>query len=242
MKSKSLNVALIAALMLAVIFTSCSSSGLNKFGADMGSKSIPVLGTQRIPYMSTVKYFGYVKPGAEPDAIVDGKKFNYLYVWVPLVAPELGVRMMSPVLDLTAPEEGDIVGPLWEEGKDDMENYFDTYIVVERAATVVEPDQILAQAESTSWIKYDYNDDSSEMPKDPEGRSYNSLVRIESDPSDPLKALVRGLYRIGFTTYKRGEVQGTFFAEVGAPIEIPGTVIAKDLDTLVEMINASDAE
>lgn len=238
---KSFKVLLLTAVVAAMMMVSCATTGMGKFGAETGSKSVPVLGTQRIPYMSTVKYFGYVKPGSEPDAVVDGKKFNYLYVWVPAVAPELGVRMMSPVLDLVEPEEGDIIDPLWEEGKTDMESYFDTYIVLERAATVVDPDQILSNAGSSEWIRYDYNDDSSEMPEDPQGRSYNSLLRVVSEPSDPLKALVRGLYRIGFTTYKVGEVQGTFYAEVGAPVEIPGTIIAKDLDTLVEMINAGDS-
>lgn len=234
---KALRFGILAALLAVLVLTGCSTTGLSAFGAETGSKSIPVLGTQRIPYLSTVRYFGYVQPGSEPDAVVDGKKFNYLYVWVPLVAPELGVRMLSPVLDLATPEEGDIVDPLWAEGQNDTENYFDTYIVVERAATIISSDQILSQADSTEWIRYDYNDDSSEMPEDPQGRNYNSLLRIVSEPSDPARALVAGLYRIGFTTYKVGEVQGTFLAEVGAPIDIPGTIIARDLETLVSEIN-----
>ncbi|MDC7218899.1 MAG: LipL32 family surface lipoprotein [Spirochaetales bacterium] len=229
--------AVIGGLLLGAMFlTGCSTTDMGKFGAEMGSKSIPVVGTQRIPYTSTVKYFGYVKPGSEPDAVVDGKKFSYLYVWIPLVAPELGVRMASPVLDLAVPEEGDMVDPLWEENKEDQDNFFDTYIVLERAATIISPDQILDQADSTEWITYAQNDDSSEMPDDPEGRSYNSLMRVVSEPSNPTKALVAGLYRIGFTTYKVGEVQGSFYAEVGAPVNMPGTFIARDLDSLVEMI------
>ncbi|MDC7222301.1 MAG: LipL32 family surface lipoprotein [Spirochaetales bacterium] len=234
---KIVKVVLTTGLIWAALFlTGCSTTGLGKFGAEMGSRYIPVAGTQRIPYSSTVRYFGYIEPDAEPDAVVNGKKFNYLYVWVPLVAPELGVRMVSPVLDMAAPEEGDIVDPLWETGQDDWENFFDTYIVLERAATIVSPDQILDQADSTKWITYAQNDDSREMPADPDGRNYNSLMRVVSDPSDPLKALVAGLYRIGFTTYKVGEVQGTFFAEVGAPVNMPGTYIARDLETLVQLI------
>ena len=45
-----------------------------------------------------------------------------------------------------------------------------------------------------------------------------------------------GLYRIGFTTYKKGEVKGTFLAQVGAPVEIPGIVMAKTIEELKAQI------
>ena len=51
-------------------------------------------------------------------------------------------------------------------------------------------------------------------------------MRITSDPSNPEKSLVMGLYRIGFTTYKTGEVQGSFLAQLGAPIKLPGVSVA----------------
>ena len=52
--------------------------------------------------------------------------------------------------------------------------------------------------------------------------------------------LVAGLYRISFTTYKPGEVQGSFIAQVGAPIKLPGTVMAKDQDALIKAIADSN--
>ena len=61
-----------------------------------------------------------------------------------------------------------------------------------------------------------------------------SLLRVVSESSNPSKALTKGLYRIGFTTYKTGEVQGTFVAEVGSPIKLPGVVINKDLNKIIE--------
>jgi hypothetical protein len=66
------------------------------------------------------------------------------------------------------------------------------------------------------------------------------LLRVVSEPSDPLKALVRGLYRIAFTTYKRGEVQGTFLAQLGAPVALPGIVIGTSLDDMKAKIAASN--
>ncbi|MGZ3905035.1 MAG: LipL32 family surface lipoprotein [Bacteroidia bacterium] len=47
-----------------------------------------------------------------------------------------------------------------------------------------------------------------------------------------------GLYRIGFTTYKVGEVQGSFVAQVGAPVKLPGVKIAKTLDELAKATSA----
>lgn len=61
-------------------------------------------------------------------------------------------------------------------------------------------------------------------------------MRISSDVSNPLKSLVVGLYRIGFTTYKIGEVKGGFLAQVGAPVKLPGVGIASNLEDLVKQV------
>ncbi|MEZ4739983.1 MAG: LipL32 family surface lipoprotein [Flavobacteriales bacterium] len=51
-----------------------------------------------------------------------------------------------------------------------------------------------------------------------------------------MKALTMGLYRIGFTTYKKGEVRGSFLAQVGAPVKLPGSAIAATLEGLMEQL------
>jgi hypothetical protein len=65
------------------------------------------------------------------------------------------------------------------------------------------------------------------------------LLRITSDTSDPLKSLTVGLYRIGFTTYKTGEVEGGFLAQVGAPVKLPGVQLGTDLDVLMKAVKAN---
>ena len=90
---------------------------------------------------------------------------------------------------------------------------------------------------NANWNTLARNDDSGEMPKNPGGRSYNSLLRYESNLNDPLGALTVGLYRIGFTTYKKGEVSGTFLAQVGSPVKLPGVGVAKTISALLEQIN-----
>lgn len=207
---------------------------LDKFGAEMGKKS--VMGKEiRVPYTDVVSYYGYIKPGSKPDEVRGGKNYYYLYVWIPAAAPELGIRMASPVPGKMAPEKTDYVSAAYTENKADATSYFDTWISLERADGIVAKGD-LAKAAKASWKAYDTNDDSSEMPAQPSGSKYNSLMRISSDMNNPAKALVAGLYRVGFTTYKTGEVKGSFVAQLGAPVKLPGVVVAQSLDELAKQI------
>lgn len=220
----------LAMLLLGVAFTA-NAQKLKKFGSSIEKKIGPK--TIKVPYTDSIKYLGYAAPGSE-DEVKDGKKFYYIYVWVPLAAPELGVRMVSPVKDK-------IKGAIESKGYLDnkgSEDFFDTYITLERS-DIISKDGITEEgAKNANWVVFESNDDSSEMPKQPSGNSYNSLLRYSSDTSNPTKSIVAGLYRVGFTTYKTGEVKGTFMAEVAAPIKIPGVVMAK---TIAEL-NAQIAE
>ena len=229
---------LLVASVIFISLNSCATSGLPGFGSEIGIQANPIPGGEdiRIPYTDNVSYFGYVQPGAAPDAVSNGKKMYYVYVWIPLVAPELGMRMVSPVPAGMAPTETDFVAADYEAGKTDTTNYFDTWITLDRANEVIMPADIATKAATATWTNYGSNDDSSELPAQPSGNKYNSVLRVVSEPSDPLKALVRGLYRIGFTTYKVGEVQGTFLAQIGAPIKIPGVQVSKTLEGLAKVV------
>ncbi|MDW7690999.1 Lipl32 family lipoprotein [Flammeovirgaceae bacterium SG7u.111] len=224
-----LNSTLLMALFLGFI-SSAQAQKLGSFGSSVTKKVGPK--TIAVPYTDVVTYLGHAAPGNE-DEVKDGKKFYYIYVWVPAVAPELGIRMMSPV------GKTKIKNPIESEGylaNKDSKDYFDTYITLERS-TIVSKDGITEEGvANATWYTLARNDDSSEMPKNPGGSSYNSLLRYESEVSDPTKALTVGLYRIGFTTYKKGEVNGTFLAEVAAPIKLPGVGVAKTLDELLKQI------
>jgi hypothetical protein len=207
---------------------------LDKFGADMGKKS--VMGKEiRITYTDLSSYFGYIKPGVAPDETVNGKKMYYVYMWIPAVAPEIGIRMISPVPAGIKTSENDFIGADYTANAGDSKNYFDTWITFQRAEGILSVDDIM-EGKTAKWNTYDSNDDSGEMPANPSGSNYNSLFRITSDTSNPLKSLVVGLYRIGFTTYKVGEVQGGFLAQVGAPIKLPGFGISSNLESLMKQV------
>lgn len=222
-----------AAIGFAVLTGNAMAQKLDKFGADMGKKS--VMGKEiRVPYTDNMSYYGYIKPGAPPDEERDGKKYYYVYVWVPAVAPEIGVRMISPVPEKMEPAEGDMAAPDYKENMGDKTNYFDTWISFERALEVTSAADAATKGKTAKWVSYGNNDDSGEMPAQPSGSKYNSLLRITSDTSDPLKSLVAGLYRIGFTTFKKGEVQGSFLAQIGAPVKLPGVKVAKTLEEIAK--------
>lgn len=219
------------AAVLCLSFNTLSAQKLSKFGSSITKKVGPK--TIRVPYTSVTSYLGYASKGNE-DEVKDGKKFYYLYVWIPAIAPELGVRMMSPVGGTKV--KGAIESKEYLENKD-SEDYFDTYITLERSTIVTKKGITAEKVASAQWFTLEKNDDSSEMPKNPGKRAYNSLLRYKSEKSDPLKALTTGLYRIGFTTYKKGEVSGTFLAEVAAPVKLPGVYIAKTIEELNALMN-----
>jgi hypothetical protein len=190
----------------------------------------------RLPYTDVISYYGYVKPGAKPDEERGGKKYYYVYVWIPAAAPEIGVRMVSPIPDKEAPKETDFVSTSYTENKAETKLFFDTWISFERAQGVMSKEDVKAKAASASWTMIDQNDDSGEMPAQPSGSKYNSLIRVVSETGNPTKALVAGLYRIGFTTFKTGEVQGGFLAQIGAPVKLPGVIVAGSLAELNERL------
>jgi len=227
MKIKITLLTIIAALGLSI---DGNAQELKKFGSSIEKKVGPK--TIRVPYTDVITYLGYAEPGNE-DEIKEDKKFYYIYVWIPAVAPELGVRMMSPVGSKTAKGATESAEYIAHKTSED---YFDTSTTLERSDIVKKEGITEEGAKSAKWIKLDSNDDSSDMPKQPSGNGYNSLLRYTSDAGDPLKALTAGLYRIGFTTYKKGEVKGTFVAEVAAPVKLPGVAMAKTIKELNEAL------
>lgn len=215
----------LAGLLCLAIGTTASAQKLGNFGADLQKKS--VMGKEiRVPYTDMTSYFGFIKPGSKPDEVKAGKKMYYIYVWIPVAAPEIGIRMISPVPEGMSPSDKDYKSADYVANAADTKSFFDTWVTFERADGIFKIEDVAAKAKTASWTKIDSNDDSSEMPANPKGSKYNSLMRITSNPSDPTKSLVMGLYRIGFTTYKTGEVEGSFLAQLGAPIKLPGVQVA----------------
>ena len=214
--------------------TAIKSQDLGSFGSDLEKKT--VFGKEiRIPYTDLISFYGFMKPGMTPDEEKGGKKYFYLYLWIPVASPEIGIRMVSPVTDMK-PEKGDFVMEEFTANQTDKTSYFDTWISFERAKDILTIDDIGTKFQTTEWTMYGQNDDSGELPKQPSGNRYNSLMRISSDVGNPLKSLVKGLYRIGFTTYKTGDVKGSFVAQIGSVVKLPGMQISRNIDSLKTLL------
>ncbi|MDB2387207.1 Lipl32 family lipoprotein [Shewanella sp.] len=205
----------------------CMSTG----PALKSSNSESVAGIEaRVPYANYTNYYGYVDKKTEPQGQYKGKDAYYLYAWVPAAVDEIGVSMVSPAAN--KPAESDFVNELYTElNESNPDKFFDTYIVLDRL-NILDTAKIKKGGESLQTLTY--NDDSSELPANPGGRNYNSLLRQVSDINNPTKALVRGVYRISFTSF-RGEVEGSFEATVGT--NIPGVKIASSLEELHKLVN-----
>lgn len=213
-------------LVLAVVGSiTVQAQKIGKFGSSIEKKIGPK--TIRAPYTDVVSYMGYAAAGNE-DEVKDGKKFYYIYLWVPALAPELGVRMMSPA---GKAQKDAIISKSYTDNAKSTD-YFDTYITLERSTIISKSGITEDGVANATWFTLDKNDDSSEMPKQPKGSKYNSLLRYKTKLDDPLGALTVGLYRIGFTTYKTGEVNGTFLAQIGSPVKLPGVAMAKTVEEL----------
>ncbi len=228
---------LIFIFILSLIFIKgINAQKLPTFDADLGKKS--VFGQEiRIPYTDVISYFGYIKEGSVPDEERSGKKYYYLYLWIPVAAPEIGIRMISPIPSHLSPGKEDFKMDDYGDNFNERKKYFDTWISFERADLVIDDTNFVANAKTATWRMYAQNDDTGELPAQPSGKKYNSMMRISSETSNPTKALVMGLYRIGFTTYKTGEVQGSFLAQIGAVVKLPGIQVAKDLESLKAMMD-----
>lgn len=216
-----------AIALLGIGLAGCSAPGGLKSSNRVG---IGPLGVSS-PYASYATYYGYVSPDVRPAGTYKGKDAYYLYFWVPAVIDEVGVSMYSPSDKKPADAEFKSANYLAQIQKD-PKAYFDTYLVLERM-DIIDPTKIKNGGNAISTLEE--NDDTSELPANPGGLHYNSLLRAQTETSNPLKALVRGVYRITFTSF-RGQVKGSYIATVGT--NVPGVKIASSLAELHQMVNS----
>ena len=86
----------LAGLVCLAVGMTASAQKLGNFGADLAKKS--AFGKEiRVPYTDMTSYYGFIKPGSKPDEVKGGKKMYYIYVWIPVATPEIGIRMISHV-------------------------------------------------------------------------------------------------------------------------------------------------
>jgi len=174
----------------------------------------------RFSYNKIVTYFGYADSLMKPDEVHNDTGYYHMYFWLSDSVSEIAVRMISPVPVVVMPDRGDIVSENYYEHEKDKTDYFDTWFSLDRAEEIKEQGNI-AVTKNTRWLQLGYNDDSSELFPQPSGNRYNSLMRIKSKHDIPGKTITAGLYRIRFTSYKKGKVKGSYLIQVGTTELLP---------------------
>jgi hypothetical protein len=218
---------------VAAVALSCGGGGGGSYLRSTIQKTVGPT-TIRVPYLKYVNYYGYVGQDIRPDGQKNGKDAYYLYFWVPAVIDEVGVCMYSPAGG-DRPGGNDFKHARFDEKiAGDPDSYFDTYLFLERLS-IIDSSKIRNGGIPVSLL--DSNDDSSDMPANPSGSRYNSLLRVKTSVGSPTKALVRGVYRITFTSY-RGAIRGSYVATVGT--NIPGVKIASSLEELQRLVDGGN--
>ena len=249
-------------ILFTFMFHKVEAQQLKKFGSTVENEVNRIM--KRIPYTNIVSYLGYADPARKME-VKEGKNFQYIYLWMPTTTPELGVRMLSPTTSLKTRN------PIIGEGyiaNSSSKDFFDTYITLEKSdiTSLVN----VNSAKSATREEIAVNDDSIEVPYQPNGEAHNSLLRYSSlpkkekkkkktpkttkkeeidsvkttivkivkkaEPVKPLIKLTKGLYRIGYTSYKGGEAKGTFLVEVASKNKLKGTIMATTIEGLIKQI------
>ncbi|MEO5572000.1 MAG: LipL32 family surface lipoprotein [Bacteroidia bacterium] len=220
----------IAAIIVSLfLFTgACYAQRLDKFVSETG-KVVRINKEQSIPYREVITYFGYIKPGSEPDEIRDSLNYYNFYFWLSDSVSEIGVRIISPVPDVVMPDRGDLTSENYFENEKNKENYFDTWISLERADSIFTKGEALLNQKKINWMLLGSNDDSPELFVQPSGKNSNSLVRIVSNP---VNRLSRGLYKIAFTSPKQKELKGSYILQLGMTSKLQETKLVKKLPEL----------
>lgn len=179
----------------------------------------------RTPYASTRAWFGHLSSETAPDTAEGDAPLRYLYVWLPNAAPELGVRVVSPAAGWATPAADDLQGPGFADHAAAPAG-FDPTVTLERCVNAMNPEDLLVACDY--WAALGENDDSTELPPPPESKEKtNALVRVTSEPDEPLRALIRGLYRVGVWSAKGAPPDGTYWLQLGAARDVGRILIAR---------------
>ena len=182
-------------------------------------------------YKPLITYFGYINPESMPDEILNGKNFYYLYFKIADTVPEIGVRIISPVPTVLMPDKGDLVAENYFDNEKDKTHYFDTWIAIERAIDLNQKD--FSKSDTTiKWIQLGFNDDSSELFPQPNGKYNNSLLRLKTKPDDATKIAPPGLYRLRFTDNKNRQMFGSFVIQLGTTASTFKLLLVKNPEDL----------
>lgn len=194
------------------------SQNLSKFVSITSSRMID--GKRVSPeYISDIKYFGNCESTLES---------KYLYLWVPELTQELGIRVISPIANLI-PENKDIMEPSALINK---ELGFDPTIVFEIPGSLMtDRSKIVESGAKANWRSTFKNDDASEKVILSNEKETASVIRPAA--TSPKFA---GLYRVKISAAKDTKLVGSYLMQVGS-VGNNSIVISDNLEDLFKKVN-----
>jgi hypothetical protein len=163
--------------------------------------------TNRNPYDTQGSYFEYIGDENTFLQTEKGKEIYTLYFFIEDTLTELGIRVLSPVPELTSPNKGHIATEDFLNCKNRSEG-FNSFVSISIADHIHVIKELSGLATQPTWKVIGENDDSKEM-ENPE----NSLIRIVNGKNNIF--LWPGLYRIQISAPDKKELIGSFLLQTG---------------------------
>ena len=163
--------------------------------------------TNRNPYDTQGSYFEYIGDENTFLQTEKGKEIYTLYFFIEDTLTELGIRVLSPVPELTSPNKGHLVTEDFYTSKNKSKG-FNSLLSISKADEPEKRMELLQFNKEPTWKVIGENDDSKEMDN-PE----NSLIRIVNGKNNIF--LWPGLYRIQISAPDKKELIGSFLLQTG---------------------------
>ena len=189
------------------------------------------------PYTNIYSFQEYIDGEDKENQMIDGEKTIRLYMWIPVAANEIGIRMISPASRVKA--KNPVATEAFAKNATVPDQLASLDLKLEKA-NIISTEKITA-AESANWTKIETTrptTDAYQLNNQYSNTGFKA-GRAVSNSDDALGALTRGLYRIDMivpSIAKSGK-KGTLLAQIGFPVKIPGVVIAKSIEELTQAIN-----
>lgn len=194
-------------LLFLLLYSSLSNAQrLPLFGSETSQRKY---GEQvnRNPYDASLSYFECIDSVNAFVVKENEKEFYTLYFFIEDTLTELGIRVLSPLPELTSPNKGHLATEDFYNSKNKNKG-FNSFLSISKADGLGKRNEFLQFKDEPTWKLMCENDDSKEM-ENPE----NSLIRIVNGKNNIY--LWPGLYRIQISTSDKKELIGSFLLQTG---------------------------
>lgn len=212
---------LLSILFLLLCTSLCNAQRLAPFGSETNKRDYGER-INRSPYDATVSYFECIDSGNAFVEKENEKEFYTLYFFIEDSLSELGVRVLSPVPELTSPNKGHFATEEFYTSKNRNKG-FNSFVSLNKAIEIKNRNDLTVFKKEPDWQLIGENDDSKEMdnPK-------NSLFRIVNGKNNIY--LSPGLYRIRISSSEKDKESliGSFLLQMGAIPAAPLSPLVSD--------------